>query len=194
VILFFDLETQKLAHEVGGWGNIEALGMSVGCTYDDQAGYRDWWEAQAADLLDELRRAELIVGFNVNVFDYRVLSLYGNSSDLEERTFDMLDEIFQQTGKRVGLNTLSVLNLGEAKVFESGVSAVRLWKTGKLEELVAYCRRDVELTKRLYEHWEAQGILWTSSVDYVVWPGQRITTDKRMEDLEDEEASDLPGA
>ncbi len=187
MILFFDLETQKLAYEVGGWGNIEALCMSVGCTYDDQAGYRDWWEAQAADLLDELRRASLIVGYNVNMFDYRVLSLYGDSAGLEERSFDMLDEIFQQTGKRVGLNALAMINLGEAKTLGSGVQAVQLWKTGKLEELAAKCREDVELTKRCYDLWEAQGILWTSSADYVVWPGVRTA-----EDITDEEdASDV---
>jgi len=185
-ILFFDLETQKLAYEVGGWGNIEALGMAVGCTYDDQAGYRDWWEAQAADLLDELRRAELIVGYNVTHFDYRVLSLYGDSSVLEERTFDMLDEIFQQMHRRVALNSLAVINLGEAKIFESGVHAVRLYRQGRMEELIAYCRRDVELTRRLYELWEAQGILWISKVEYVVWPGQRMVADKRMDDGEDE--------
>jgi len=185
-LIFFDLETQKLANEVGGWGNIEALGMSVGCTYDDDAGYRDWWEAQAADLLDELHRASLIVGFNVNRFDYRVLSLYGRSEDLEEKTFDMLDEIFEQQGRRVSLNRLAILNLGEAKTLESGVQAIRLYRQGRLEELVAYCRRDVELTKRLYEVWESHGILWTSSRDFVVWPGVRSVEGlKEEEDLAD---------
>jgi len=174
--LFFDLETQKLAYEVGGWANIEALGMSVGCTYDDQAGYRDWWEAQAGDLLDELRRAQLVVGYNVNQFDYRVLALYGDSSGLEERTFDMLDEIVAQTGTRVGLNTLAIINLGEGKI-AGGVAAVRLWRKGELEELVGKCRLDVELTRRLYELWEAEGILWTSATEYVVWPGVRTAGD-----------------
>ena len=180
VVIFFDLETQKLADEVGGWANVEALGMSVGCTFDERAGYRDWWEAQAADLLDELRRASLIVGYNVNAFDYRVLSLYGDSSELEEQTFDMLQEIHEQTGRRISLNKLAMLNLGEAKVFESGVQAVRLYRQGKLEELVAYCRGEVELTKRLYEHWEAQGLLWTSSTEHVVWPG--VSTDEELDD------------
>ena len=81
--IFFDLETQKLASEVGGWGNIEALGVAVACTHDDDMGYRDWWEAQAADLLRELHKASLVVGFNLNQFDYRVLSLYGDVSGLE---------------------------------------------------------------------------------------------------------------
>ena len=182
-VIFFDLETQKLANEVGGWANIEALGMAVGCTYDDDAGYRDWWEAQAADLLDELRRASLIVGFNVNQFDYRVLSLYGDVSGLDAKTFDILDELRAQ-GSQVGLGPLAKMNLGEAKSLESGVQAIRLWRSGRLEELVAYCRKDVELTRRLYEVWETQGLLWVSGNNWAVWPGVR--TAEELEELEEE--------
>ena len=36
--IFFDLETQKLAEDVGGWANVEAMRLSVGCTHDDDAG------------------------------------------------------------------------------------------------------------------------------------------------------------
>jgi DEAD/DEAH box helicase domain-containing protein len=183
-IIFFDLETKKLADEVGGWANIEALGLAVGCTHDDEAGYRDWWEAQAADLLDELRRAALIVGFNVNDFDYRVLSLYGDVAGLEEKTLDILDEIRLQGSKRIGLNSLAKRNLGEAKSLEAGVQAIRLWRTGRLEELVAYCRRDVELTRRLYELWESRGLLWVSANEYVIWPGVR--TAEELKELDEE--------
>jgi DEAD/DEAH box helicase domain-containing protein len=186
VVIFFDIETQKLAGEVGGWANIEGLGLAVACTHDDDAGYRDWWEAQAADLLDELRRASLIVGFNVNAFDYRVLALYGNVADLEEKTFDILDELRAQ-GSQIGLNSLAKINLGEAKAMESGVQAVRLWRAGRLEELVAYCRQDVELTRRLYELWEARGILWVSATEYAIWPGVR--TVEELEELREERRS-----
>lgn len=174
-MIVFDVETQYLSHEVGGWGNIEALRLSVACTFDERRGYQSWWEAQAADLVEELRKADLIVGFNVNAFDFRVLAGYGDTQGFEDRTFDIHDEIFQQVHLRLGLNTLAVLNLGEAKMAESGTHAVRLWRTGRLEELEAYCRLDVELTKRLYEHWEAQGVLWVSQNNYVIWPGVRPT-------------------
>jgi DEAD/DEAH box helicase domain-containing protein len=185
MILFFDLETQKLTSEVGGWGNVEALRVAVAATYDEDHGYRDWWESQAGDLLEELHRAQLIVGFNINAFDFRVLSPYGSIADLEAKAFDVFDEVFQQVHKRVSLNAMCVLNLGEAKIFESGIHAVQLWRTGKLEELQAYCRRDVELTKRLYETWEAQGLLWVTGEDYAVWPGVHTAAD-----LEEEEEDD----
>ena len=88
-MLFLDLETQHTAAEVGGWANVEAMRMSVACTFEPRAGYRDWWESQAGDLLAELRQAEQIVGFNVNTFDYRVLALYGPTQGLEAKTFDI---------------------------------------------------------------------------------------------------------
>ena len=170
MLIVFDLETKKLAEEVGGWSNVEAMGLAVACSWDEDNGYRDWWESQAGDLLEELRKAELIVGYNVSQFDYRVLSLYGGTSDLENKTFDIFREIWQQAHTRVSLNHLAKTNLGEAKSLESGVQAVRLYKTGRLEELAAYCRRDTEITKTLYEQWEMTGILWLPNLSHVVFP------------------------
>lgn len=134
-------------------------------------GYRTWWEGQVGGLIAELDEARLIVGYNVSVWDYAVLSLYGRTDQLFEKTFDLLTEIREQTGKLVGLNTVALLNLGEGKSMESGASAVVLWRDGRLEDLAVYCQKDVELTQRLYEMWKEQGILWISDVDYVVWPG-----------------------
>ena len=37
-ILYFDLETQKSADEVGGWGNISKMGMSIGVTCSSANG------------------------------------------------------------------------------------------------------------------------------------------------------------
>ena len=33
-ILYFDLETQKSADDVGGWGNIHKMGLAVGVVWD----------------------------------------------------------------------------------------------------------------------------------------------------------------
>ena len=53
----------------------------------------------------------------------------------------------------------------------------------KLEELAGYCRRDVELTRRLYEMWGGMGLLWVSATEYVVWPGVR--TAEELGELEE---------
>ncbi len=74
-IVYFDLETQKSADEVGGWNNISKMGMSVGVTYSTARGeYRIYGENQVTDLINELQRADLVVGFNNLRFDYEVLA------------------------------------------------------------------------------------------------------------------------
>ena len=46
-IVYFDLETQKSAEEVGGWGNISRMGMSVGVIYSvGQGAYKIFGEKQ----------------------------------------------------------------------------------------------------------------------------------------------------
>lgn len=171
--LYFDLETQNLAEEVGGWANIEALRLAVAVTWDEDHGYRSWWESQAANLVRELHHARQIVGFNLSRFDYRVLSLYGRTDDLLPKTFDLLDEIRAQTGshKGKGLANLARLNLGESKAIEGGgVMAPTLFRQGDLGTLETYCQKDVELTRKLAELWESQGLLWVSWQQYVIWP------------------------
>ena len=65
-IVFFDLETQKLASEVGGWGHIDQMQLSVAVTYaTDDSKYRHFTEDQASELVAELVRADLVVGTQV---------------------------------------------------------------------------------------------------------------------------------
>src|SRR5271170_1000934 len=64
-IVYFDLETQKSADEVGGWDRIRDMRMSVGVTYSTaRGGYRIYGEKDVNALIEELRRADLVVGFN----------------------------------------------------------------------------------------------------------------------------------
>jgi DEAD/DEAH box helicase domain-containing protein len=172
-MIIFDLETQFLAAEVGGWGNKELLRLAVACTWDEQRQYQVWQEPQAPDLIAELQGHDIIVGFNTRVFDFAVLSFYGDTRGFEDKNFDVLAEVRQQTGKTLSLNHLASINLGEAKSYESGTVAVELWRQGRIEELIAYCQKDVELTKRLFEKWEAEGIIWVDGnfTRYAVWPG-----------------------
>lgn len=165
----FDLETQ---HLIGGGRPLESLGLAVACSWDENHGERTWWESQAGDLLAELGYAEQIIGFNVRAFDYRVLAAYGDVSELVDKTFDLMDEIRRQTGKKISLERLADINLGERKT-STGVEAVRHYQAGRLAELEAYCQKDVDLTRRLWEMWEIEGILWLSGSHFVIWPELR---------------------
>ena len=90
-IVYFDLETQKSADEVGGWDHISRMGMSIAVTYSSaRSDYRIYGEKQVDDLVKELQRADLVVGFNNLRFDYEVLHGY-TALDLRQLpTLDML--------------------------------------------------------------------------------------------------------
>ena len=93
-IVYFDLETQKAAEEVGGWSHISKMGMSVGVTFGTARGdYKIYGEQQVNDLIADLQRADLVVGFNNLRFDYEVLHGY-TSFDLRQLpTLDMMVEL-----------------------------------------------------------------------------------------------------
>ena len=151
-VVFFDVETQHTADEVGGWENATEMGVSVAVTYSTLDGrYHVYEESDVPLLIEELFRADVVVGFNIRTFDYAVLSRYTERSLEPLRTLDLLEDITRQAGHRVKLDNLARTTLGEGKSGE-GLGAVALFAEGRMLELVDYCRRDVEVTKGLYEY------------------------------------------
>ena len=85
--VYFDLETQKSANDVGGWSHKDQMGMSVGVTYSTALGeYRIFGEGQVQEMIDQLMRADLVIGYNHIDFDYKVLMGY-SILDLAESVF-----------------------------------------------------------------------------------------------------------
>ncbi len=163
--LFFDLETQKLADEVGGWDRKRDMRMSVGCVYDlEAAAYRDYREPEIPALLEDLRSASLVVGFNIRSFDYEVLSAYMPREAWDEiPTLDLLEAVRAKLGRRVRLDDLAKATLGKAKLAD-GIEAVRWFRAGDFDHLIAYCRRDVEVTRELWEFGRSHGYVLFPSI------------------------------
>jgi DEAD/DEAH box helicase domain-containing protein len=156
-IVFFDLETQRDFNEVGGRENLRQAGLSVAVTYSTATGqYRHYTEASIADLITELRSADLVVGFNLLGFDYEVLRGYSDLPLETLPTLDLLDHIARRIGFRVSLEAIANATLGDTKLAD-GSQALRWWREGKLKELAEYCQHDVEVTRRVYEFGRAQG-------------------------------------
>ncbi len=150
-VITLDLETQFLADEVGGWSNIRDMKLAVGVTYSAaQAEYRVYTEQDAPQLIAHLRAAPLIVGYNLLRFDYEVLRAYTTDPLLDLPTVDMLHDLHRTLGWRPKLNNVASATLGEAKSAD-GLQAVYWFREGKLDQVIEYCRRDVEVTWRVYE-------------------------------------------
>jgi DEAD/DEAH box helicase domain-containing protein len=157
-IVYFDLETQKSADEVGGWGNIRGMGMSVGVTYSTAKGeYRIYAEHQVNDLIEELRRADLVVGFNNQRFDYEVLQGHNDFFDYEQvPTLDLLIELQKTLQHRLSLDAVATATLGVEKTSE-GLQAIRWYREGKLMEIAEYCCYDVKITRLVHEYGQQNG-------------------------------------
>ncbi len=160
-IVYFDLETQRTANDVGGWGNKDRMGMSVGVTYSTaSASYRIYPESQADALIKELRQADLVVGYNVINFDYHVLMGY-TTLNLPEfvPTLDLMADVETAVGHRLPLEALAQGTLGVGKTAE-GLDAIRWWREGKVMEIAEYCCFDVKVTKMVHEHGAQAGELF----------------------------------
>jgi DEAD/DEAH box helicase domain-containing protein len=150
-IVYFDLETQKSAEDVGGWDKISSMGMSVGVTYNTAtSAYKIYGEKQVNDLVNELSRADLVVGFNNLRFDYEVLHGY-TALDLRQLpTLDMLVDLQERLEHRLSLDSIATATFGVEKTAE-GLQAIEWYRQGKLMDIAEYCCYDVKLTKLVHE-------------------------------------------
>ena len=151
-IVYFDLETQQSADEVGGWDKISAMKMSIGVTYSTARGdYLIYGERDVEALIRELQRADLVVGFNVLRFDYEVLHGYTPMDLTQVPTLDMLVYLSDKLGHRLSLDSIATATFGLEKTAE-GLQAIQWFKEGKLAEIAEYCCFDVKLTKLVHEY------------------------------------------
>ncbi len=160
-VVYFDLETQRTANDVGGWDRKRDMGMSVGVTYstvDEQ--YRIFSEQNVDALVHQLMRADLVVGFNVVNFDYEVLMGY-TILDLPSQllTLDLMVDVEKRLGHRLKLESLAQATLGVGKTAE-GLDAIKWWREGRLLDIAQYCCFDVKVTKLIHEHGRERGELY----------------------------------
>jgi len=167
-MMVLDLETQKSFDEVGK-DKFADLKVSVAGLYDSGTdSYSSFEEKELGKLEELLKKADLIIGFNVKRFDYAVLQpyLYTLLSGLP--TLDLLEEINTVMGHRVSLQSLAIGTLNDKKSGK-GLEAVRLFREGKMDELKSYCLDDVRLTKEIYEYGQKHGkVFFKSSYDFQI--------------------------
>jgi DEAD/DEAH box helicase domain-containing protein len=172
-ILYFDLETKYSADEVGGWGNIEDMGMSIGVIWDTlDEKFHVYIEHQIKEMVDHFYRADQIVGFNHVGFDYRVVAgvRYADSHERSRlhtelaglKNFDMLLELKKLLGHRLKLESIARPTLGTGKSAD-GLQALKWYKEGKLDKIIAYCKVDVEVTRDVHLYALENGKLYYDS-------------------------------
>lgn len=159
-IVYFDLETRRSAAQVGGWHETAKMGMSVGVTFSTKDNaYHIYTEDQVEDLIEELRNADLVVGYNHIGFDYGVLQphTFWTLSDVTHN-LDICTYLSAKLGHRLKLDSVAKLTLGGCSKTAEGTDALKWWaeyeKTGdaqKMVDIAKYCCFDVKVTMEVYK-------------------------------------------
>lgn|SRR5574341_27343 len=158
--IFFDLETQHSFQEVGGRENTRLLRVSVAVTFSTAANaFKAYTEKDVAALIADLKAAERVIGFNLLQFDYQVLKYYTQERLSDLPTLDLLEDVYNKLGFRVGLDALVNATLGANKSAD-GLDAIRWFREGKIDQLIAYCRDDVTITRQLFESGRDNGCVY----------------------------------
>ena len=155
----FDVETQRSAQEVGGWHRADLMGISCVVLYDSKEDeFFEYLDDKVSLLVEHLKRFELIVGFNIKRFDFRVLSGYSNFAFKKLPVLDILEEVHKRLGYRLSLEHLARETLNAQKTAD-GLQALRWWKQGRIREIIDYCKQDVAITRDLFLYGEQNGYL-----------------------------------
>ncbi len=158
--VYFDLETIRSANDVGGWSKKGDMGMSVGVTYSTRSGkYIAYPEKRVNELIDQLVKADLVIGFNHINFDYAVLEGY-HPFTLNDLclSLDLLVSIEEKAGHRMKLDSIATASLGAGKTAQ-GLDAIRWWREGKFRDVAEYCCYDVKVTKLVHEFGARNGFI-----------------------------------
>jgi DEAD/DEAH box helicase domain-containing protein len=125
--------------------------------YDEQENaFRTYHEHDVDRLLVDLMSADRVIGFNVKRFDYAVLRGYRQAAFERIPTCDMMEELHRVLGFRVSLGRLAQATLGEGKSAD-GLQSLAWFREGRLDLIEQYCRKDVDVTRRLYHFGRDRG-------------------------------------
>jgi len=143
--IVFDIETRHSADDVGGWKNSHNLDR-----------YEYYGEEHVEQLMDRIMNAKTVIGFNSEGFDFKVLSGY-SPVDIENiGSLDLLSSVRKQLGHRLSLDMLTSATLNAEKTAD-GLQSLEWWKQGRLDLIAEYCKKDVELTCKLYQYGQEHG-------------------------------------
>ncbi|MCX7997063.1 MAG: ribonuclease H-like domain-containing protein [Patescibacteria group bacterium] len=152
--VILDLETQKTFREES---DPKKLGISVVAIYDYADGRgKTFLENQINQLFPILERCSYIIGYNITSFDIPVLQGYYPGDVANFGQFDIMEDVRQKIGRRIGLNDLAGATLN-VKKSGHGLMAIDYFKEGKWEELKKYCIDDVMVTRDLFEYGVQKG-------------------------------------
>ena len=158
-----------------GWDDYENMGISViGVNFIskemDAVFNHNLQATNCIELIvsfqDGLDVADVLVGFNNQSFDDKLIKANGFIIPEHVVNYDLLAEIWEGAGlgrefvypthAGFGLDAICKANgLGEKS--GDGANAAVLWQKGKHQEVIDYCENDIKLTRKLFNLIQEKG-------------------------------------
>lgn len=162
--VFFDLESQNLFQDVGDRDNFDKLLVACAVTWSTEKNdFTVYWEKDVPALIDELKSATKVIGFNLRGFDYHVLQPYSPATRFASiPTLDLLFDLQKNLGFRLSLDSIASASLGATKTAD-GVQSVEWFRAGELDKVAEYCKADVDITRRVFEFGRDNGFIYYRS-------------------------------
>jgi hypothetical protein len=137
---------------VESWQDHANMGVSVIGAYDFDADcYRVFTQDNWAEFEQLIFSSPLVAGFNSINFDNAVLKACGVVDIWEEKSYDLLQEIYKSLGKRVkgySLDAVAKANGLQGKTGHGALAPVD-WQRGEIGKVIDYCLMDVAITAKL---------------------------------------------
>ena len=154
----FDIESISDS-VVRGHINVNEQELTVVAIHDSETDeYSSYFKEDLLKLWPILERADMLIGFNSDMFDIPLLSRYYPGRLSHIRSLDLLSEVQKVLGRRVRLQSLAEATLGKGKKGD-GLLASKWWKEGERHKVAEYCIEDVRLTRELYDYALLHGAL-----------------------------------
>jgi DEAD/DEAH box helicase domain-containing protein len=162
--VFFDLESQNLFQDVGGRDNIDKLLVACAVTWSTQKNdFSVYWEKDVPQLIEELKSATKVIGFNLRGFDYQVLQPYTPETRFASLpTLDLLLDLQKLLGFSISLDSIASATLGTKKSAD-GIQSVEWYRNGELDKVAEYCKMDVGITRQVFEFGRDHGHIFYKS-------------------------------
>lgn len=144
-----------------GWDDRDNMGVSVIGAYDyDSDRYRVFCEDNFEEFAALVADHSIIAGFNSIKFDNAVLRACGIRDIPDEKSYDLLVEIWIGAGLEpefkypshigFGLDACCNANFDTRKSGHGAMAPVD-WQQGRIGNVIDYCLNDVKLTKELLD-------------------------------------------
>lgn len=149
-IITFDIETYgEFGSGAKAYDNME---LTICCIHDSETdSYDSFLKEDLPRLWKILENTDALVGFNSDHFDIPILNKYYPGDLTKIRSIDLLKEIHAVLGRRVRLDAVAEGTLGTKKSGQ-GMQAMQWWREGNIKKLREYCLKDVEITKKVFDH------------------------------------------